>query len=489
MHHSYHIFYFPFKWQNPRKKSDKFCDQTDLNTIKFDAFSNWVRSPGCQNKPEADELYNEKNYYYQFVHPTLYDTQDEETLLHHYERKELLEKSRNIVYKISIKGKEYVLKADGITLNLYSTGVGTLIFYLKNEQDDQKSEDDILKINQYGRRLFPPFIDDVANRYEIADSIAIEGLNGEQSKYRDDFSTYTNKDDWKPARFTQQLITDLAPELIIIPVIDDRMFVNCWYGNEELANEIKNKNKESFDEYFAKKDFWYKYIYVDVSFPSCKNEELRDNLLQKQTYKRWQKDGTIYGSSRYSFVMLSHNNDFCLNVLATYMRTVYSRMVELVLVQRASTLKFSEEITHVSKLSKTDKKDRRIITRICSLYEEYIRFVNQVYFREVTTQDQGIELYDLMMNTLNIHDQIKDLDGEMEELHKYASFIEERERNRKADLLNLIAAVFLPAGIAAELLGNTIFDENQLPVWSILIIIFAVMAGMYGLLQLIKKSR
>lgn len=55
-----------------------------------------------------------------------------------------------------------------MNINLYATGVGFLSFYLKNEDCTQNSPEDILAINQYGRRIMPPFsmIQDYEMRFQ-----------------------------------------------------------------------------------------------------------------------------------------------------------------------------------------------------------------------------------------------------------------------------------------------------------------------------------
>lgn len=451
--YSYHIFYFPFQWELTDKKDKFFSERTDLKNIRFEKdFSNWLYKPNPLNKREADELYNEKNFYYKFVHPVLYDTGEPDSILMHFERKE--PQVSDISYKIALRGdKTYILKMEAINLNLYATGVGMLTFFLKNERDDQKSPSDILKINQYGRRIFPPFIADVNIRSEIAESLSIEGLYGNPNRYKENFTTYTNENSWTPSCFIKNLIGDLSESIEITPVIDDRMFVNCWYGNDKLATSVQSKS-----DFVEKDDFWYKYLYVDVEDPSCKNKKMRKELLNNQTYKRWQEDGMLYGSSRFSFVFLSKNIDFHKDVFAVYMRTVYSRMIELILIQRASILKFSDEITNVSKL----KEDKAMIPKITSLYESYIRFVNQVYFREISSQDQAIELYRMMLKTLNIEHQIKDLDNEIEELHQYVSLLDDRKRNKNAEKLNMIAAIFLPATLIAGIFGMNSLEKGDI---------------------------
>lgn len=131
-------------------------------------------------------------------------------------------------------------------------------------------------------------------------------------------------------------------------------------------------------------------------------------------------------------------------------------MVELVLVQRASMLRFSGEVTKVSNLSKQEVDV--ISERISSLYKEYIRFINQIYFREVTAQDQGIELYEMLQSSLKMKEYIEDLDNEIGELHDYVSLKEDRSRNKKATLLNDIATLFLPITVITGFWGMNAVD-------------------------------
>lgn len=494
--YSYHIFYFPFKWKVDKWESKLFEEQTNIENIPINTYTDWIHNPGPLNQGEESDLYNEKNFFYEFIHPVLYDTGEKGSLLKHYERKE--PQQRDVSYTIKCKDKTYILKVDAINLNLYVTGTGMLSFYLENEREDQSTAKDILTINQFGRRVFPPFFDDIKNKVETAEYLKIEGLNGDPLSFYEDFSGYTSKDTWSPASFIRNLINDLSEELIITPVIDDRMFVNCWYEDEEHSNRI-GENEEELKTFFIGEspenegnrvaDFWYKYIYVDVDSPTCKNDELKLELLNRQTYKRWQKDGALYGASRYSFVFLTRNDNwFQKNILAKYMRTVYSRVVELVLIQKASSLSFSEEITQLSRLSKGKAINPFTNKQIASLYKEYIRFLNQIHFRETTVQDQGLELYQLIYKTLNIEKCVEDLDKEIEELHQYVAMLDDKERNKNAEILNTIAAIFLPATLFSSLLGS-IEELSELNGWIQTLILLGAPTLMYGLLQIIKKNR
>lgn len=449
--YSYHVFYFPFKWKRKNLCDKLFEEQISLDNIQSSEYSRWERCPEQISKQDKDELYNEQNYYFQFVHKALYDNNQADTLVKHYERKEPKTETTLVTYNIAIKNKVYILNVDSINLNFYSTGVGILAFFLKNEEKNQSDYQDILNINQFGRRVMPPFIADVEGRFETAQYISIDGLDG-STIYKEDFDGYTNEDAWKPASFITNLITDLSSDIHITPVIDDRMFVNSWYVNDDLAKKIEKDFAT-----FKLSDEWYKYVFVDAGWPTCQNDELRKNLIEKAIYTRWQKYGSMYGVSRYSFMFIGSKCDDTLRI-NIHMRTIYSRMIEFVLVQRASVLRFSDEVTHVSRLSGASNKI--IARRISSLYKEYIRFINQIYFQDVSAQDQGIELYHKLIEQFDLIGRVKELDEEIGELHRYITLLIDQKRNENSEWLNVLAAIFLPATIFTGLFGMNSFGDS-----------------------------
>ena len=133
--------------------------------------------------------------------------------------------------------------------------------------------------------------------------------------------------------------------------------------------------------------------------------------------------------------------------LLNYFETIYARMVELVLMQRATVLKFSERINMIS--ISADKSKELLQKEVNRLCQDYIVFKNQFYFKEVTAQDQGIEMYDMLQKSLRLEEMVKDLDEDIQELYQYHSILEEQEGNRKAQTLNNIMSFFTPASLAA----------------------------------------
>lgn len=470
--YSYHIFYFPFKWELRGDEDKLFTEQIDLERIPLNTHTFWERiqyEPDKKTSPmdvgniqEKQELFGELQYYFDFVHPVLYDKKGEQNpIIFHFERKE--PKNGNVEYHIIVDDQKYTLQVEAINLNLYSTGVGILSFYLANRKENQKDEISVRDINQFGRRIMPPHSGefDADKRNLLAKSIVITGLEGDLYRYQDcfDYKIDAQGNDrglnhtWVPAIFIDSLIKDLSFGMKVTPVIDDRMLVNCWYGNKDLSAKIVN------DKGFVSSDFWYQYVFVDdKDNMTCQNEEMKQELLKNSTYNRWLNKGTLYGISRYSLLALTDRSWFSTNILAMHMRTIYSRMFELIIIQRASILRFSGEVTKVSCLSKGSRK--QLAERISSLYREYIRFVNQVYFRSVTAQDQGIEMYNMMMEQFLLPEKIKDLDDEIGELHQYATLLIDQKRNENGEWLNKLAACVIPATIMTGLLGMNPFGND-----------------------------
>lgn len=457
--HSYHILFFPFQWSFRTYERKFFTQKVSIADIKPET-ELWTHIARPTSEESEVELYNEKNYFYPFVHRVLYDSgKDSAPIIKHYERVESIADNPSLEYVISVKANgnsTYRLKISSIVLDIFSTGTGVLIFYTKNPlYSDLK---DIKRIQQYGRRVLPPFMGketlvEESKFAELADSITIEGLRGPSYRYFEDFTSYKAGDDWRPARFINSLIEDFSSQIEIQPVTDDRMFVMSFV----IDNNLSSRATTNFNKSFLNSDDAYSLIFVDSADPTCQNDAMRIKLLEESLNPRWQKYGTIYGITRYSFIMLV--NSGAPPYLLDHFNTMYARMVELVLIQRASILRFSGEVTHLSRLSKDTEEN--LVKKISDFYKAYIQFVNQIYFREITAQDQGIELYDKLQEKMRLKDQVKDLDDEISELHQYATILEDAERNESLKNLTILGTIFLIPTLVTGFLGMNLNPAND----------------------------
>ena len=128
---------------------------------------------------------------------------------------------------------------------------------------------------------------------------------------------------------------------------------------------------------------------------------------------------------------------------------MYARLVELTLIQRACVLKYADEIAKTTNENKTGK----VSEEISNIYRKYIVFINKIYYKEVTAQEQGIELYNMLQKAMKIEEQVNGLGGEISELHKYSTFLEDNERNTNIELLTIISALIVIPTLIVTYIG------------------------------------
>lgn len=468
---SYHIFLFPFEWIPKDAKNEG-------NLALFpDIFGNWQRRTLENIKDvETEEkvlFYNEYNYFLAFVKQFFYDNGNSDytrinNSIRHFQYQT---HGKSLQYQLQKGTHNYSLKIDKILINLYETGIGVLSFHLVN--DIYSEPEDILRINKYSRRIYPSFLKEPHGTLpsSIADKISIWAEDKEI--VTTDFLNYANdrlEKQWdsssqnvKLPRLIRHFLPSLNKTSIIFkPVLGDKMFSISWYGNNEIANELAQKKENNYRFLIEQNEaslFWSKYLFVDVRNEGVKNLFVREQVLTQQSYLRWADMGAFYGISRFSFVCLTPLPDQLgeTTYLIDHVRTIYYRLVEVVLLQQASILHFSSLATQVSELQ---ENDRYITDNIRHLYKRYIKFVNKFYFRTITSQEQGIELYNLIKDTMKIDEEVKDLDNEIEELHDYASMLEEKASNKQLDLITRIGALFLIPTFITGFFGMNIFNDR-----------------------------
>jgi len=410
---SQHIFILPFKYDPHVSVMPKKVWQR-------------IPRPMLENRRDWEELFDEKQYFFQYVHDALYDNGNESSHISHYERQ-----IHNGVYRISTEVKDYTLLIKSLNVNLYSTGIGTLSFYLDNFDHNQASPEDILRINQYGRRVMLPFLRDQTTRIETAKQQSItlpDEAEGDFITYSEDYEQFKESDVWKLASFIEKIIEELNPRtpISIQPVIDDRMFVLSWYKSSDLMEEYLRGDK----------DFWYRFLFIDGNDATCQSDNMKQELLKKHTYPRWENYGTLYGVSRYSMVMLTTDGaQWGAPHLFHSFRSIYTRMAELVLCQRASILLFNERIRN-----NEFKKD------VSSIYNDYLVFLNQFCLDEVTAQEQGIELYDMLWESSRIKSLSKELEAQINATNDLKSLSFDKN-------VSSIATFVLPVTVIASLVS------------------------------------
>jgi hypothetical protein len=487
--HSHHIFLFPFKWDyiNDKKKGN-FSQRTKVNDFDMLLDKNkWQLLDFTKDKLNH---FNDHAYFYPFTRDAIFNLgkkNDDHTLLNNYEYRE----SSGGRYDIHIEKKDnksfhYELSIDTIRLNIYDTGVGILSFHLSNY--NVLTREDILRINDYGRRIYPQFLD-TSNDQEVIDvdllkatrhaflakSISATNAKGVEI-FTEDFS-YISKiqnlepqnwallsNDWVQKIFGKSFLsqepTFFSEKYVVInPIIDDRMFVVSWYGNDTEIKALQQVNKGELPNYLQhdKTDFWMQLMFVDNSGSSSQSPIFSERLLQEHIYDRWIGYSTIFGVTRYSFIALTNLGDYPVKFIASHVKGRYFELVQLSLVQRISALRFSDEVTGIV----VKKNSRNLAVETDTLYEEYLRFINKIYFREPTAQEQGIELYGLLQKSMGIENEVKNLAQEIQELHNYVMLKAEDKRNTTLDTLTFVGSIFAVFSLILGVLGTNYFGSGD----------------------------
>jgi len=482
--YSYHIFSFPFKINSLNGK-DEFDGKTKLEDIgKIIDERYWKKTPKKSLKSKTNEdidknlNYNIKTYFYSSVQDAIYNNNNNEiendqiVTNYNYDLSgenyyiiDVLEDNRA---KTNKEAKEklttFKLTIDKIELKIYETGVGILSFFLKNSRHAAAS--DILKINSMGRRIYPPFFNLADNSENVLYSIRAKELpfkiqldiSNEESLIEEFKYEEFNKD-IKIGNHILGILKFDKKRISIQPIIDDRMFVISYILRDRLIDVCKSKkdsiSENLYNELEAKKykdsDYWYKYLYIDSEKLTVQNEDMKKEFIEKSTYKRWTNCQTLFGISRYSFVL---SKNVKLEFINVHVKTLYYEMVCLILAQRASILNFSDEVSKISSFNNEDSE------RINDLYKNYIEFTNRLYFREVTAQEQGIELYNMLLDINNVNNEISKLKEEMATLYNYAKYLKSQKSEKSLKWIENLNKWFLIPTFLTGLLGINIFQNR-----------------------------
>ena len=420
---SSHFFLSPFKWQIDNRAELKFSEQNSIKDIKFQPNSSWRPKELIQQDVSTQETFSEKNFFNTFTHATLFNENNNYNIAQYYERVETYQKEVfYVIHVIAQKENHYKLKLKSIGLNLYTTGVGVLVFHFENYQ--YSDFEDIKRINQFGRKLYPNLTNEKgiteAKLIHLADYISIEGLNGNPADYYEDFSSYGSDTELKASKFIKSLVSDFSAEIIIKPVVDDKMFVCCWYGNNEISEKIE-KNYENY----KLDDEWYSLLFMEHDSTNFYNTEYRDKIIRHNNYTQWQKKGMLYGCTPNSLVFTSNLNP---EFLIYYFERVYVKLATLILIQKTSQFKFRDEVVNISSNNAPEVK---LYSQLNDLYLSYIYFQNTICFFEPTSQEQGLDLYKMLQDHLKVNTGMTDLAERIEKLHKYLSVVLENNQTEE----------------------------------------------------------
>ncbi|MCR5324956.1 MAG: hypothetical protein K6E85_16995 [Lachnospiraceae bacterium] len=483
----YHTFILPFTWEMPGVSHDK--EYTALKAVfeknSFWESTNLTNEDEILNRPDLKNdfdalrgFYKEYQYFFPYVRKSVYGGEDD--ICANYQ----LSASRNNGTYHILKGENhYVLNINAIRIRLVNTGIGLFIMECENYGFDfdgkpQNDIDSIKNINEYGRRVTLPFIQE--DLWITADKLYVDipGIG----KFEDDFKQFVTDTckrkmdgaDYISFRFTCNFIRELLSfnssyrftshlssqknDIRIWPVLDDRMYVafaTCEKTFIEKVTELKD------GDYCYKKDgelnnSIYEIAYTDnAGNCSCPDSKLRDELLEQALYNRWLPYGTLYTITAMEMGMISSADiGGSLDYLYENFITCYLQMVYITLIQRASIVKFNLETAEIARhfAANGKKLDRSGIRNIMNLQERHAAFDSQLLFSEVSPEQQAIEMYDKLKQVFALEEEDKKLDDKLTSLYEITDTDIGINVNIRVEILTKVSIILSLAALLYSIL-------------------------------------
>ena len=495
--YSYHTFFFPFVYGESKSFKDmcdlleqqKYWKRADFQSVsslrerEYYIQGDEENLSNDQRKDISNSLrwdYQTFQYFNLPVRRALFGCNSE--IVHNYRfcLEEVSERKKTY-YIINKNNKDYKLTLNGINIKIYNTGIAVFSFECENYLN--RSIADVKAINNYGRRIFYPFIPN-ENFTLCADKILIKGFknNQEFDIAQDNFKglfdidgTYSyqytcseiknnhwsilarNEQTGKTGKEKIQLTNvpniietfldfggngdkftsnankkDDKNKIYIYPAIDDRMYIACIVLDEEYGKKVRGNQPTEYtkmdteDIYAYQRDYevakdLYELLYIDEAGGiTCPGASMMKKLLNEQMYTRWLAWGTLQGITHHSFISVTSPN--VMDSVVNPFLIEYTQMVALCLAQRASIMAFQDKTTEIAKtMKKIDRKTVGKTNELIKLQGQYTQFMNEVYFVEVTAQEQGIELYDMMKEAMYIEKEREILESQIDKMSEVAN--------------------------------------------------------------------
>ena len=419
-----------------------------------------------------------------------------------------------------IEKEVFVLKINGIKLKTYNTGVGIMVFELeyhgkkKLDDKDVKNEynlNDINKINEYGRRINRPYVGTKEKPCVVtADKITItlrseyeqetfEGFIGEShvlTHVMDPIKRILSLG--SEFKLTSKRLCNEkrdAKTYYIYPAIDDRMFVCCLVRSDLLCATFSKYDKGTY-EYLSEKyevpSELYKFAFIETDC-SCQSRIMRKNVLSKSVYDRWIDYGTIYAVTHHSLIGLTgedlENKFGLVDTVVNPFLNIYVQLAIISLVQRATILSISAKASMVA--GELFDKNVDKLEKIEELQKEYVRAHSQILLFEVTTQEQGVDIFQKLVDQLYIKENKVLLDEQMNNLRDVANIGYDRKEQRDSGILNkMLAVVSIFALVLAVVeISPVVYPDIVFGMWSILWGVIVTIAAALVAVALIRPLR
>ena len=248
----------------------------------------------------------------------------------------------------------------------------------------------------------------------------------------------------------------------IRPIIDDRMFVCCIVSDSAFAKEcgiydregatclqaeLQSRSGRGEYRYLSSCDSvddgsntsckLYQLLFVDGKCTSCQSHIMRRELLKRCVYDRFIDWGTIHGVSHHAIICVTGDPQYVTDTVINPFLTEYVELAKIALIQRATILSLSARATEIA----NQAGDAKWPEKCFEFQKDYVTARNQIFLFEVTAQEQGVELFQMLENELYVTENLKKLDVQLENLYELANLQDDRKSQENDRYLNLIISI------------------------------------------------
>jgi hypothetical protein len=193
---------------------------------------------------------------------------------------------------------------------------------------------------------------------------------------------------------------------------------------------------------------WAKMLNVDsvstASLTSLEASEFELEWAAKRTYKRWVHARNAYGFSYHSGMAWMGSASWGAN----HFQDLYFDAALLLLYTRVALFEFSARVSELGIEHAKDRDNKEFLKKYQNLRNDFLLFSNLYQYPLITNQQQGIEMYALMREQMDVADLFTEIERDIETAHEQFNLQEAFNVANRTERLQTLATFFLPFSLA-----------------------------------------
>lgn len=234
--------------------------------------------------------------------------------------------------------------------------------------------------------------------------------------------------------------------------LDERMIVNSFISLDRTRLVPQFEFSEEYEVAFSH------LLYVDRDRSNYRyNPQFLPEQMKKQVYRRWQHEGTLYGTTAYSNVTCILSTAEALSadhVVHRMFSTKYLLLAVIALFYKTSLLDFAKESALVSRqlfpVFSGQTVRHRHIQLATRLMADFHYFNNYWFHLEPTNKDEELEHFALLRDAYQLAPTKENIENQIDKL---AGYVDRLYALRNNDAVNRLAMMSVILGIGALVTG------------------------------------